>query len=70
MVHRATLTATTHGLTTRIHTDATNHTTDTALGLHTTPLRSLSFLLLLGQHRPGPILRGNTSNPFPWLCRD
>jgi SagB-type dehydrogenase family enzyme len=56
MVHRATLAATAHGLAARIHSDGTNHTTDTALGLHTTPLRSLCFLLL-GHLRPGPALR-------------
>jgi hypothetical protein len=58
MVHRATLAATAHGLATRIHSDGTNHTTDTALGLLTTPLRTLSFLLL-GHHRPGPALPGH-----------
>jgi SagB-type dehydrogenase family enzyme len=56
MVHRATLAATTRGLATRIHSEGTNDTTDTALGLHATPLRSLSFLLL-GHHRPGPFVR-------------
>lgn len=55
MIHRATLAATAHGFTARIHSDATNDTTDTALGLHTTPACSLSFLLL-GHHRPGPQL--------------
>lgn len=58
MIHRATLAATAHGLAARIHSDGTNNTTDTALGLHATPLRSLSFLLL-GHPRPGPALLGH-----------
>lgn len=57
MVHRATLAATASGLAARIHSEGTNDATDTALGLHPTPLRSLSFLLL-GHQRPGPLLRG------------
>lgn len=62
VVHRATLAATAHGLAARIHSDGTNDTTDTALGLHATPLRSLSFLLL-GHPRPGPVLPGRTASP-------
>jgi hypothetical protein len=58
MVHRATLAATAHGLAARIHSDGTNDTTDTTLGLHTTSLRSLSFVLL-GHPRPGPALPGH-----------
>lgn len=64
MVHRATLAATARRLATRIHSEGANHATDTALGLHTTPLRGLSFLLL-GHQRPGPVLRGHDSNPSP-----
>ncbi len=55
MIHRATLAATAGGLAARIHSDGTNDTTDTTLGLHDSPLRSLSFLML-GHHRPGPVL--------------
>ncbi len=58
MVHRATLAATAGGLAARIHSDGTNNTTDTALGLRGSPLRTLSFLML-GHHRPGPVMRGH-----------
>ena len=63
IIHRATLAATTHGLTARIHSDGTNHITDTALDLYATPLHSLSFLLL-GHQRPGPVLRNNDKHSF------
>jgi hypothetical protein len=46
VMHRATLTATALGLTARIHSDGTNPATDIALGLTTTPWRSLSFVLI------------------------
>lgn len=64
MIHRAILTATALGLAARIHSDGTNDTTDTALGVLSTPVRSLSFLLL-GHHRPGPTLHGHSNHPFP-----
>jgi hypothetical protein len=60
VVHRATLAATARGLAARIHSEGTNDATDTALGVHTTPLRSLSFLLL-GHQRPGPVLVATAS---------
>lgn len=62
VVHRATLAATARGLSTRIHSDGANYTTDTVLGLRDRPERSLSFLLL-GHRRLGPTLPGPPAYP-------
>jgi SagB-type dehydrogenase family enzyme len=62
MIHRAILIVTALGLAARIHSDGANTTTDTAVGLQPTPLRSLSFLLV-GHHRSGPILQSHGGNP-------
>ncbi|GAA2924002.1 SagB family peptide dehydrogenase [Streptomyces enissocaesilis] len=56
-VHRASLAAAALGLAARIHSEATNAATDTALGLAGTPWQSLSFLLIGRPHPSGSALR-------------
>jgi hypothetical protein len=55
-VHRASLAAAALGLAARIHSEATNPATDTALGLAGTPWQSLSFLLIGRPYPSGSVL--------------
>ncbi|MFD0473631.1 nitroreductase family protein [Nonomuraea thailandensis] len=63
IAQRATLAATALGLAARIHSDGANETTDEALGLAGTPLRSLSFLAMGTPPTGGPLV----TRPIPAL---
>ncbi|MGW2154530.1 hypothetical protein [Nonomuraea sp. NPDC001699] len=71
VLHRATLAAHALGLTARIHSDATNPATDTALGLSATPWRSLGCLLLGAPRVDGPTRHAPVSpvQDHPALCQ-
>ncbi|MEV0828390.1 nitroreductase family protein [Nonomuraea rubra] len=66
IAQRATLAATALGLAARIHSDGANETTDEALGLAGTPLRSLSFLAMGTPPTGGPLV----TRPIPALVNE